>query len=77
MYLSSSDLTNTLSFSRARLKAIITLAAVASLRVDTATVLTDARLGTALVQVCQYTEQRIREETMKMINNPLLNVCNV
>lgn len=61
MFLSSSDLTDTFSSSGARLKAIITIAAVASLRVDTAAVLTDARLGTALVQVCQYAEQRIRE----------------
>lgn len=59
MFSSSSDLTNTFGASGARLKAVVALAAVTSHRVDTAPVLTDARLGATLVQVCQYTEQRI------------------
>lgn len=55
------DLTNTFSSSGARLKAVIALAPVASLSVDTSSVLADTRFGTTLVQVCQYTEQQIRE----------------
>lgn len=45
------QLTNTFSFSGAWLETVIALAAVASHCVDTTPVLTDARLGTALVQV--------------------------
>ena len=55
----SNDLTDTISSSGAWLKAVVALAAVASHRVDAAAVLADARLGTALVQVCQWEEQRM------------------
>lgn len=58
-FFSSSDLTNTFGSSGARLKTIVALTAVASHCVDTTPVLTDARFGTALVQVCQYTEQKM------------------
>jgi len=51
-------LTDTFRSSGARLEAVVALAAVASHGVDTASVLADARLGTALVQVCQRTEQK-------------------
>lgn len=54
-----SDLTNTFSSSGAWLEAVVALTAVASHRVDTAPVLTDARLGAALIQVFQFSEQRI------------------
>lgn len=57
---SRSCLTNTFSSSGARLKPIVTLAAVASHCINTAAILTDARLAAALVQVCQ--RQRMREE---------------
>lgn len=53
------DLTDTFCSSGARIETVIALAAVASHCVDTAAVLTDARLGTALVQVCQCIEQRM------------------
>ena len=59
---SRSCLTNTFSSSGARLKPIITLAAVASHCINTAAILTDARLAAALVQVCRSTEQRMKEE---------------
>ena len=55
---SSHDLTDTLSSSGARLEAVVAVAAVTSHRVDAAPVLADARLGTALVQVCQDGEQK-------------------
>lgn len=51
-------LTNTFSSSGAGLKPVIALAAVASHSVDAAPVLTDARLGAALIQICQCTEQK-------------------
>lgn len=58
MFFGSGDLTNTFCSSGARLETVIALAAVAPHSVDAAPVLTDARLGAALVQVCQCTEQR-------------------
>lgn len=57
--LQNSDLTNTFSSSGAWLKTVVALTAVASHHVDTAPVLTDARLGAALIQIFQCTEQRI------------------
>lgn len=59
MFFGSSALTDTFGSSGARFETVVALAAVASHRVDTAPVLADARLGTALVQVCQRTEQRM------------------
>lgn len=55
------DLTNTFRSSGACLKTIVALAAVASHSVDTAPVLTDARLGTAFIQVFQCRKEGIRE----------------
>lgn len=60
MFSGSNGLTNTFSSSGARLKAVVALAAVTSHRVDTAPVLTDSRLGTTLVEVCQYTKEQRR-----------------
>lgn len=51
MFSSSNDLTDTFSSSGACLKAVVTLAAVTSHRVDTAAVFADAGLGPTLVQV--------------------------
>lgn len=58
MFSSNSGLTDTFGSSGAGLKAIVTLAAVASHRVDATPVLADARLGATLVQVCQHTEEK-------------------
>lgn len=51
-------LTNALSACGAGLESFAALAAVAAHRVHTAAVLADARLGSALVQVCQGDMQR-------------------
>ena len=70
MFCSSSELTNTFGASGTRLKAVIALTAVTSHCIDTAPVLTDARLGATLVQVCQYTEQKDgRMKTVKRRKN--------
>lgn len=68
MFSSSSDLTDTFGSSGARLKAVIALAAVTSHRVDTAPVLTDARLGTTLIQVCRYTKEQRKKGMSKLKN---------
>lgn len=61
--LQSGDLTNTFSFSGAWLETVIALAAVASYCVDTTPVLTDARLGAALVQVFRAKDEGMKRET--------------